>query len=422
MSIVYNQLSRKDDSPDGQSAGLRGAAGVQLELALPDLAPPEPLLPSLRARRARPPAVAPELSDIHARCELQTELTGSRTALALNKEIIKSLRRELAAAGEARQAAQDSLMSLQKDFEALKEQNLALAAERDKILQSPESPAEEPETPPDSNFREEEWAKERQGLEVRISEAEADAQKARRALADEQRLRQEELRQAASREKELNAQLMAARRSEAQAISDLSSRPGQLRIGAYAAAILVAGIVLAVFIKSCPRAETSVVPGPVAEVVPETVPPPAAAPAHAAAQGAALPAVEMKGLSAKPAGNGVLIVFDNGLFARRAVMSAEARGLLKELAEILRPAMPACRLEITGHADTEPSSDPDAPDNKTLGHQRAQAVAEYFVAECALPAGAISTDSAGDANAPYPNTTPELRRKNRTATLLLIAR
>ena len=145
-------------------------------------------------------------------------------------------------------------------------------------------------------------------------------------------------------------------------------------------------------------------------------------PAFAATNGAILPDIEIKGLQAKPLGSGLQIVFDNGVFSRRAVLSDEARALLKQLAGQLRPAISTCRLEITGHTDPEPVRGDVIPDNQTLGDQRARTVAEYLTTKCSLPADALSVTSAGNSNAPYPNTTPELRRKNRTVTITVTPR
>ncbi len=146
------------------------------------------------------------------------------------------------------------------------------------------------------------------------------------------------------------------------------------------------------------------------------------APVFAATYGASLPTIELKGLQARPVDGGLKIIFDKGVFSRRAILSDEAGALLQQLAGQLRHAMPTCRLEITGHTDPEPIRDGAIPDNRALGLQRARAVAEYLTTQCSLPADALSMASAGDANAPYPNTTPELRRKNRTVTIIVAPR
>ncbi|MFC1453875.1 OmpA family protein [Verrucomicrobiota bacterium] len=317
-------------------------------------------------------------------------------------------------------------MALQNELQALKDQNVALAAERDRIQQSFAELRASAQPPPDLRARQEELDRQRKEIEGRIRETDATAKQARQALEAEQCLRNKEHRQAVAREQELNAQLLAARRAGLQSSPAISGRSKQMWIGTVVVvAMLAAGIGVAVFLSNRPQVNPSGDIEPMVEAMsavefmPAVAPAPLV-PAPVVEQDVILPTIELIGLQAKPVGEGLQIIFDNGVFSRRAIMSDEARAMLKELAWQLRPAMPACHLEITGHTDPEVARNADAPDNKALGYQRARAVAEYLATECALPAGAISVASAGDANAPYPNTTPELRRKNRTVTLVVI--
>lgn len=135
-----------------------------------------------------------------------------------------------------------------------------------------------------------------------------------------------------------------------------------------------------------------------------------------------LPGIAMAGLQARPDGDGLFIVFDQGLFSRHASLSDDARTLLKQLAVRLRPALTDRRLEITGHTDPSPVRSDRFADNQSLGYARARMVSNYLASEGALPPDALAVFSAGDTRPPYSNATPELRRKNRTVTLRLVPR
>jgi len=257
-------------------------------------------------------------------------------------------------------------------------------------------------------------------------------------------------RQAAAREHELNEQLLAARLRGPQIGPVLFGRSKKMQVwikifAMTSVAVLVLGLGALLFSRHPGRpsgdvpAAADALPGVAsvpdaapALIKPEPGPFPVRAgagtagssisPATAAAKSAVLPAIQIKGLQARPVDGGLQIVFDKGVFSRRAILSDEAGALLKQLAGQLRPAMSACRLEITGHTDPEPIRDGAIPDNRALGYQRARAVAEYLTTKCSLPADALSVASAGDANPPYPNTTRELRRKNRTVTIIVTPR
>ncbi len=166
------------------------------------------------------------------------------------------------------------------------------------------------------------------------------------------------------------------------------------------------------------------VPAATAPLPPAAAPLPPASPVGAipAATCPALPALAMPGLQTRPTADGLLIVFDHGVFARRTTLSGAARDLLKQLGDRLRPALADWRLEIVGHTDPDPVRGNAIPDNQALGEQRARAVRAFLAADGGLPAAALAVSSSGDTNTPYPNTTADLRRKNRTVTIRIIRR
>jgi flagellar motor protein MotB len=114
------------------------------------------------------------------------------------------------------------------------------------------------------------------------------------------------------------------------------------------------------------------------------------------------------------------IKFDCGVFARGTILSDAARKDLKQIADALKPSLGRFRLEVEGHTDATPvSSGQPHTNNRELGLARAKAVTEYLSRTCGLPATSLASTSAGDARPPYPNTTPEGQRRNRTVLLKL---
>jgi outer membrane protein OmpA-like peptidoglycan-associated protein len=112
------------------------------------------------------------------------------------------------------------------------------------------------------------------------------------------------------------------------------------------------------------------------------------------------------------------IVFDEALFSRRAELREEAGPLLQAVAKLLAPHAAAIRLDVAGHTDSDPVT-PGGPyrDNAALGLARAAAAADVLRAQAALPAGRLTVSSPGGEQAPYPNDTPENKRRNRTVTM-----
>jgi chemotaxis protein MotB len=154
----------------------------------------------------------------------------------------------------------------------------------------------------------------------------------------------------------------------------------------------------------------------VARPVSGSAPPSAVAPRTAPV---AWPTIGVKGVQSRPTGNSLTLVFDEGVFSRRAEIAPEAKPVLRQVAQQLKTALTQFRLEIEGHTDADPVMGVQFADNHELGLKRAEAVKDYLGREAGLPAAALTTTSAGEENPPYPNTTPETRRKNRTVVLKL---
>jgi flagellar motor protein MotB len=148
----------------------------------------------------------------------------------------------------------------------------------------------------------------------------------------------------------------------------------------------------------------------------------ASAATTADARASAWPSIQIQGLRATPGGNSLAIRFEEGAFSSLTTLTPEATARLKTLAAQLRPLTDRYRIVVEGHTDDRPMR-PTAgfADNKALASARAEAVAGFLRKEGGLPASAVT--AAGTPGAPpYPNDTPENRRRNRTAVLKLVPR
>ena len=166
--------------------------------------------------------------------------------------------------------------------------------------------------------------------------------------------------------------------------------------------------------------------GPVVSQGPrESAPPgPAGSSATTApdARASAWPSIQIEGLRAAVSGNSLAIRFEDGAFASLTTLTPEATARLKTLAAQLRPLTGRFRIVVEGHTD-DSAMRPTAgfADNKALAAARAEAVAGFLRREGGLPASADTAASTPGAP-PYPNDTPENRRRNRTAVLKLVPR
>jgi flagellar motor protein MotB len=130
--------------------------------------------------------------------------------------------------------------------------------------------------------------------------------------------------------------------------------------------------------------------------------------------------LEGKGFKTARTGNTLSIRFNYGVFARGTEMTGAACQDLRRIASTLTPSGKQLRIEVEGHTDAAPvSSGRPYAGNHELGLSRAKVVAEYLSKQCGLPADILKVTSAGEANPPFPNTTAESRKLNRTVVLKL---
>lgn len=133
--------------------------------------------------------------------------------------------------------------------------------------------------------------------------------------------------------------------------------------------------------------------------------------------------LKLSGLSTEATRDGLLVKFDSGLFAQRDILKPEAQRLLTELGKELEAGGESVRLEIIGHTDNQKvRAGSQVEDNYALGLNRAMAVYRYLKQHTRLPANSFSLSSAGEAQAPFPNDTPESRAKNQTVTFRISER
>ncbi|MBI3987005.1 MAG: OmpA family protein [Lentisphaerae bacterium] len=133
------------------------------------------------------------------------------------------------------------------------------------------------------------------------------------------------------------------------------------------------------------------------------------------------PEIRVDGVRVLPTAKGLTLIFSEGVFSRRAEIAQAAQPVLLNLAKQLRELPAGHRIEIEGHTDSDPvRAGGPVDDNQALGYRRAETVRDFLEEKGGLPALAMTVTSAGESNPPYPNTTPESRRKNRTVVLKLL--
>ena len=118
-----------------------------------------------------------------------------------------------------------------------------------------------------------------------------------------------------------------------------------------------------------------------------------------------------------------VVTFSSGTFTRNLELSSEAREDLKTIATAIKARGNRFRVEVEGHTDSSKAGSGKAQtgNNKALGLARAKVAANVLVKSGGLPGSSVTPSSAGEANPPYPNTTPENQKKNRTVILKITA-
>lgn len=130
-----------------------------------------------------------------------------------------------------------------------------------------------------------------------------------------------------------------------------------------------------------------------------------------------LPPVSGGRWSYRTIGGETTVVFQYGLFSEGPELTSTAKQDLETIASALKGKR--FRLEIEGHTDstTLSKSNPNATSNKALGLSRAKKTSLYLIQQCGLSAEGITLSSAGEFRPPFPNTTAETRKMNRTVIL-----
>jgi flagellar motor protein MotB len=259
------------------------------------------------------------------------------------------------------------------------------------------------------------------------------AQETERLAGETRRLREElerrtaETERFADREHELKQRCDLLRRAASPA-AESGSAFSTRRLVALAIVVLIAcGLAYTVGRRQRSARQESVRPVVVPAAPPVAlsgaVSPSAAGDRPAVPQPPAWPALTLAGVQTRATAGELTLIFESGIFPRGTEIDPSARRDLLRLAAQLKPHLNRFRLEIEGHTDAAPVTSSGAfGSNRELGLQRANAVRELFVRDAVLPAAALSAATAGEENPPYPNTTPESRRKNRTVVLKLLPR
>ena len=284
--------------------------------------------------------------------------------------------------------------------------------------------------------------------EERCAELESELGRVRRKLEREKQLRAADAARASEREAEWTRRLGDVSRivQELRAQRETQSRrtmPGWLPlVAALILAVACAGSFFAGRWWGAPERSRIAIPIAVAEPMPgrdaaaaagsaqrpavprqpgSAVAPASGQPAAIApAAGVSWPTVQAAGAQVRAAASEWTIVFDDGVFSRGIEISGAAKQSLRRIAEQLKPHMDRFLLDVEGHTDASPvARGASYASNRELGMDRARAVVDFLASEGGLPADAVSASSAGDADPPFPNTTPESRRKNRTVVLKL---
>lgn len=130
-----------------------------------------------------------------------------------------------------------------------------------------------------------------------------------------------------------------------------------------------------------------------------------------------LPALKGSRWSCTTIGRETTIVFQYGLFSAGSDLTTPAMQDLGTIAAALKGTR--FHLEIEGHTDStsQSKSSSSGSNNKALGLSRAKRVSTYLTQQCGLAPERITVSSAGEFRPPFPNTTAQNRKMNRTVVL-----
>lgn len=125
--------------------------------------------------------------------------------------------------------------------------------------------------------------------------------------------------------------------------------------------------------------------------------------------------LEQIGFNAKKSTNEITIVFNEGIFEKGAIISAAAQRILINLGKQLEPYAGVVYIQIFGITDDLPISQGQRfQDNWDLGNARALAVHSLLRKETQLLPERILIGSYGQLRPPFPNSSQENRKRNRT--------
>ena len=174
-------------------------------------------------------------------------------------------------------------------------------------------------------------------------------------------------------------------------------------------------IAAAVSDESIPEPQVVVAePAPVvpAPVIPAATPAPAAEPQ---------PVLSVPGTAVNMDDDILTIRFTSGIFVKNDELSPEAKRTLTLLCRDIKPLLTDHSMKVSGYTDNETvKRNKLYKDNIELGMMRARAVEKFIRSQLGLPPGRINVASTGSKGAPYPNDTPDNRKRNRTVVISLI--
>lgn len=129
----------------------------------------------------------------------------------------------------------------------------------------------------------------------------------------------------------------------------------------------------------------------------------------------AWPSLRIDGLRTEAKADHLVIRFNEGAFSSLTNLSTAAVGQIKALVGQLRPSLANYRLVVEGHTDNIPMRPTGTfANNAALAAARAKTAVDLLKIEGANAIAAVSPGAA-----PYPNDTPENRRRNRTVVIRL---
>lgn len=127
----------------------------------------------------------------------------------------------------------------------------------------------------------------------------------------------------------------------------------------------------------------------------------------------------LDGLHVQPLGSSTRWIFKQPVFQSRDELSADAEKRLALVARLFLPHAASCVIQVDGHTDEVPARPgADGAESIELGYRRALAAARVL-RKAGVPTAAIRLGSPGVSQAPYPNTSEEGRRLNRTVTVTI---